>query len=206
MASKRRAAAAASPDMKFRRTKRRKVSDDDLMITEESSRASSHLDSEPPEKADQTPESQAESESDFEGHNLQTAQDKIMSELTRLKDSDGHQVSYPFIGKPDRNLYRDYYEIIQHPVSLRSIQKRVRGTDSRKNLSKTTAYPTWQSFEEEVSYVWRNAREYNEDDSDISILAGVLEVSLYRDALATRPLRHADIGGPGSLPPPGCES
>jgi hypothetical protein len=35
----------------------------------------------------------------------------------------------------------------------------------------TTAYPTWQSFEEEVSYVWRNAREYNEDDSDISILA-----------------------------------
>lgn len=58
------------------------------MITEESSRASSHLDSEPPEKADQTPESQAESESDFEGHNLQTAQDKIMSELTRLKDSE----------------------------------------------------------------------------------------------------------------------
>ncbi|QQK45509.1 Bromodomain [Penicillium digitatum] len=197
MASKRRAAAAASPDMKFRRTKRRKVSDDDLMITEESSRASSHLDSEPPEKADQTPESQAESESDFEGHNLQTAQDKIMSELTRLKDSDGHQVSYPFIGKPDRNLYRDYYEIIQHPVSLRSIQKRVRGTDSRKNLSKTTAYPTWQSFEEEVSYVWRNAREYNEDDSDISILAGVLEDHFHRRVakakkLVPNPLESSD--------------
>lgn len=106
----------------------------------------------------------------------------------------GQEVSYPFIGKPDRNLYRDYYEIIQHPVSLRSIQKRVRGTDSRKNLSKTTAYPTWQSFEEEVSYVWRNAREYNEDGSDIAILAGVLEVGLYRDGLATCPLRHADIG------------
>ncbi|KAJ5173976.1 Bromodomain [Penicillium coprophilum] len=176
MTSKRRAAAAASPDMKFRRTKRRKVSDDDI-ITEESNRASSHLDSEPPEEPDQTPESQAESEAeaDFEGDSLQTAQDKIMSELTRLKDSDGEDVSYPFIGKPDRNIYRDYYEIIQHPVSLRSIQKRVRGTDSRKNSSRTTAYPTWQSFEEEVSYVWRNAREYNEDDSDISILAGFLE-------------------------------
>ncbi|KAF4767370.1 hypothetical protein HAV15_009243 [Penicillium sp. str.  len=179
MTSKRRAAAAASPDMKFRRTKRQKVSDDDLMVPE-SNRASSHLDSESPEEADRTPESQAESEADFEGDSLQTAQDKIMSELTRLKDSDGEDVSYPFIGKPDRNLYRDYYEIIQHPVSLRSIQKRVRGTDSRKNSSKTTAYPTWQSFEEEVSYVWRNAREYNEDDSDISILAGVLENHFHR--------------------------
>ncbi|CAI7588112.1 unnamed protein product [Penicillium discolor] len=165
--------------MKFRRTKRQKVSDNDLMVPE-SNRASSHLDSEPPEEADRTPESQAESEADFEGDSLQTAQDKIMSELTRLKDSDGEDVSYPFIGKPDRNLYRDYYEIIQHPVSLRSIQKRVRGTDSRKNSSKTTAYPTWQSFEEEVSYVWRNAREYNEDDSDISILAGVLENHFHR--------------------------
>ncbi|CAG8901899.1 unnamed protein product [Penicillium egyptiacum] len=159
----------------------------------ESNRASSHVDSEPPEEADRTPELQAESEADFEGDTLQGAQDKIMSELTRLKDSDGQDVSYPFIGKPDRNLYRDYYEIIQHPVSLRSIQKRVRGTDSRKNSSRTTAYPTWQSFEEEVSYVWRNAREYNEDDSDISILAGVLEVSLCCNARAICPFRHADI-------------
>ncbi|KAI2701395.1 hypothetical protein CBS147372_4448 [Penicillium roqueforti] len=166
--------------MKFRRTKRRKVSDDDLMIPDESNLASSHLDLEPPEEADRTPESQDESEGDFEGDSLQAAQDKIMSELTRLKDSDGQEVSYPFIGKPDRNLYRDYYEIIQHPVSLRSIQKRVRGTDSRKNSSRTTAYPTWQSFEEEVSYVWRNAREYNEDDSDISILAGILENHFHR--------------------------
>ncbi|KAJ5699797.1 hypothetical protein N7455_011689 [Penicillium solitum] len=196
MTSKRRAAAAASPDMKFRRTKRQKVSDDDLMVPE-SNRASSHLDSEPPEEADRTPESQAESEADFEGDSLQTAQDKIMSELTRLKDSDGEDVSYPFIGKPDRNLYRDYYEIIQHPVSLRSIQKRVRGTDSRKNSSKTTAYPTWQSFEEEVSYVWRNAREYNEDDSDISILAGVLENHFHRRVaeakkLVPNPLESSD--------------
>ncbi|CAG7936089.1 unnamed protein product [Penicillium olsonii] len=167
MSSKRRSAAAASPDVRTR-TKRRKVSEDDLM--EISSRASSHTDSE----EDEAPEAQ-ESEVDFEGDNLQSAQDKIMSELTRLQDDDGQEVAYPFIGKPDRALYRDYYELIQHPVSLRSIQKKVRGTDSRKNTSKTTAYPTWQSFEEEVSFIWRNAREYNEDDSEISALAGILE-------------------------------
>ncbi|CAP98318.1 Pc22g10300 [Penicillium rubens Wisconsin 54-1255] len=184
MTSKRRAAAAASPDMKFRRTKRRKVSDDDPVSPEESNHASSHPDSESLEEPDRTPESQAEPEADFESDTLQSAQDKIMSELTRLKDS---ELVSPILSlclkltpRTNRNLYRDYYEIIQHPVSLRSIQKRVRGTDSRKNSSRTTAYPTWQSFEEEVSYVWRNAREYNEDDSDISILAGVLEDHFHR--------------------------
>lgn len=93
----------------------------------------------------------------------------------------GEEVAYPFVGKPDRNLYRDYYEVIQHPVSLRSIQKKVRGTDGRKKGTKMTAFPTWQSFEEEVSYLWRNAREYNEDDSEISVLAGVVEVSFTQD-------------------------
>lgn len=102
--------------------------------------------------------------------------------------SSGEDVAYPFIGKPDRNLYRDYYEIIQHPVSLRTIQKQVRGTDSRKNQSKTTAFPTWKSFEEEVSYIWRNAREYNEDSSDISMLAGILEASLPFFTLKLEPL------------------
>lgn len=73
-------------------------------------------------------------------------------------------------------MYRDYYEVIKHPVSLRSIQQKVRGTEKRKNPSRITAFPTWQSFEEEVSYLWGNAREYNEDDSDIVVLAGILEV------------------------------
>lgn len=106
----------------------------------------------------------------------------------------GEEVAYPFIGKPDRNLYRDYYEVIHHPVSLRSIQKKVRGTDGRKKGTKMTAFPTWLSFEEEVSYLWRNAREYNEDGSEISVLAGVLEVSLFsRPCLLFLRPRWADM-------------
>ncbi|OQD79496.1 hypothetical protein PENANT_c050G02992 [Penicillium antarcticum] len=100
------------------------VYDDNLTGAEHTNRALSHLDSDPASDEDETPGSQAESEFGFEGDTLQTAQDKIMSELARLKDSDGEDVSYPFIGKPDRNLYKDYYAIIQHPVSLRSIQKK----------------------------------------------------------------------------------
>ncbi|KAJ5204080.1 uncharacterized protein N7498_004959 [Penicillium cinerascens] len=157
------------------RGKRRKVTDDDLVNVEEPKRASSHPADEDEADGSSRSQGEEETEANFEGDSLQTAQDKIMSELARLKDADGDEVAYPFIGKPDRNLYRDYYEIIQHPVSLRSIQKKVRGTDSRKKSSKVTAYPTWQSFEEEVSYIWRNAREYNEDGSEISVLAGVLE-------------------------------
>lgn len=50
---------------------------------EMSSRASSHVDSD----EDEAPETQ-ESEVDFEGDSLQSAQDKIMSELTRLQDDE----------------------------------------------------------------------------------------------------------------------
>lgn len=42
---------------------------------------------------------------------------------------------------------------------------------------KKTSFPTWQSFEEEMNYIWRNAREFNEDGSEIVILAGKLEVT-----------------------------
>ncbi|KAJ5716776.1 hypothetical protein N7488_002422 [Penicillium malachiteum] len=178
MTSKRRGAAAqVSPEVKLRSQKRRKVFDEEPEDVEESNRASSEPVDEPEEDADESSESEdeAEPETEFEGDSMQTAQDKILTELFRLKDEDGEEVAYPFVGKPDRNLYRDYYEIIQYPVSLRSIQKKVRGTDGRKKGTGMTAFPTWQSFAEEVSYLWRNAREYNEDGSEIAALAGVME-------------------------------
>ncbi|KAJ5986834.1 hypothetical protein N7451_011199 [Penicillium sp. IBT 35674x] len=177
MSAKRRVAAAvASPELKLRSQKRRKLSDEDHIDPDESNRASSEpVDDAEADFSSGSQDDEDEPEVDFEGDSLQAAQDKILSELFRLKDSDGEEVAYPFIGKPDRNMYRDYYEVIHHPVSLRSIQKKVRGTDGRKKGTKMTAFPTWLSFEEEVSYLWRNAREYNEDGSEISVLAGVLE-------------------------------
>ncbi|KAJ9192076.1 hypothetical protein DTO164E3_6741 [Paecilomyces variotii] len=114
-------------------------------------------------------------QTNFEGDSLQTAQDKIISELINLKDSEGTEVGLPFVNKPDRNLYKDYYEIIQHPVSLRTIQRQARGTDGRKTGPRTTAFPTWLSFEEEMEYIWRNARDFNEDGSEIFNYAGILE-------------------------------
>lgn len=67
--------------------------------------------------------------------------------------------------------------MIQHPVSLRGIQKQVRGIEGRKLVHKDTAFSSWQAFEEEIEFVWRNAREFNEDGSEIVVLAAVLEVN-----------------------------
>ena len=97
-----------------------------------------------------------------------------MSDLTEL--GRGNNIASPFIHKPDRNLYKDYYEIIQHPVSLRAIQKQIRGIEGRKLVHKDTAFTSWQAFEDEVEFIWRNAREFNEDESEIVALAGIVEV------------------------------
>lgn len=63
------------------------------MDPEESDHIPSQEDSEPAEEAEAEEGSEAqdddeESEADFEGDSLQAAQDKIMTELTRLKDAE----------------------------------------------------------------------------------------------------------------------
>lgn len=77
---------------------------------------------------------------------------------------------------PSRKL-EDYYKIIRHPVSLKSVQKRTLGIHGRKDPSTgSTDFKSWDAFEEEVSFIWRNCREYNEDGSEMYELAGEFEV------------------------------
>lgn len=66
--------------------------DDDLTQLGESNRAS-HSDSEPADEDDEdndgaVPQGEGETEADFEGDSLQEAQNKIVTELTRLKDAE----------------------------------------------------------------------------------------------------------------------
>ena len=83
-------------------------------------------------------------------------------------------ISGNFINLPSREL-RDYYQLIKHPVSLKRVQKLVRGITGRDRNTGKTVFKNWQSFEEEVNQIWSNARLYNEDQSLISQTAGVLE-------------------------------
>lgn len=70
---------------------------------------------------------------------------------------------------------KDYYATIKHPLSIKGAQKLVRGIKGREKHTGTTFLDTWQEFDEEVSHIWNNARLYNEDESEISKLAGKLE-------------------------------
>ncbi|KAL2058243.1 hypothetical protein ABVK25_001861 [Lepraria finkii] len=110
----------------------------------------------------------------FEGNTFQQAQEKMITEMINYKDDSDQLIFTPFIHLPSRTLV-DYYKIIRHPVSLKSTQKLVRGIKGREPPTGTTFLKSWQAFEEEVGYIWQNARTYNEDGSDISELAGELE-------------------------------
>jgi hypothetical protein len=71
----------------------------------------------------------------------------------------------------------DYYQLIKYPVSLNSVKKKVKGAVGRSAATGNTVFQSWDSLEEEVSHIWRNAQEYNEDGSEIFNLADELKVS-----------------------------
>ncbi len=80
-----------------------------------------------------------------------------------------------FHNLPSRKL-TDYYALIKRPVSLKGIQKRVQGVHGRQEKTGISDFKTWDAFADEMSYIWRNAREYNEDGSEIVAFVGQLEV------------------------------
>ena len=89
--------------------------------------------------------------------------------------SDSPPVFSSFVNLPSRTIV-DYYRVIKNPVSLKSVQKAVRGIRGRDKPTNMTFLKSWAAFEEEIAQIWHNARTYNEDGSDIYVLAGELEV------------------------------
>jgi hypothetical protein len=85
----------------------------------------------------------------------------------------------------DRNVYKAYYQVIEHPVSIKQLQKRVKGVQGKKAATHISDFKHWAAFEEEMSYLWKNAFHYNEDGSDIYLLAEDLKVC------ETSPFTHA---------------
>ena len=52
----------------------------------------------------------------------------------------------------------------------------MRGIKGREKPTGVTFLKSWAAFEEAAAHIWENARAFNEDGSDISELAGELEV------------------------------
>ncbi|KAK3073870.1 hypothetical protein LTR53_004169 [Teratosphaeriaceae sp. CCFEE 6253] len=107
---------------------------------------------------------------DLAGTSFQEAQLKIITYLIHYTDEEGLEIYQPFGNLPTRKL-EDYYQLIKHPVSLKGVGKRCRGQHGRAPPTGVSDFKTWDAFEEEMSFIWRNAQEYNDDDSDMFSLA-----------------------------------
>ncbi|KAI0598984.1 Bromodomain-containing protein [Biscogniauxia sp. FL1348] len=110
----------------------------------------------------------------FKGLSFQQAQEKVVEELIRKKDDSDYPYFEPFIYLPPRSL-KDYYEIIAEPLSLKALQKQVRGQHGRSEATYVSDFKAWAAFEDQASLIWKNAYHYNEDGSEISLMAQELE-------------------------------
>ncbi|GKT91773.1 LOW QUALITY PROTEIN: bromodomain containing protein [Colletotrichum tofieldiae] len=118
----------------------------------------------------------------YNGLTFQAAQEKIVEEMLRKKDEGGQEPYFePFVNLPPRVL-KDYYRIVKEPISLKKLQKTVKGVRGRNEATGTSEFKNWASFEETASLLWKNAFFYNEEGSEIYELAQELE-EFFKDEL-----------------------
>ncbi|KAK8074869.1 hypothetical protein PG997_009532 [Apiospora hydei] len=129
----------------------------------------------------------------FEGLTFQQAQEKIVGDVLRKKDDKYAPYEPPFKSlhvltmiKSDYNYFeafiylparslKDYYEIIAEPMSLKALHKQVRGQHGRSQATGVSDFKSWAAFEDQASLIWKNAYHYNEDGSEIFVMAQELE-------------------------------
>lgn len=87
----------------------------------------------------------------------------------------GYNTYSDFVNLPPRGL-KAYYATIEQPMSLKAVQKKIKGQEGRKQGAGTSIYKSWDELEEDISLIWRNARQFNEDGSALFVLAGEFEV------------------------------
>lgn len=73
-----------------------------------------------------------------------------------------------FMEKPSKKLYPDYYEVIQHPIDMTSIENNI----------KNDKYGTLDDVVGDFRLMFANCRKYNEEGSNIFEDANVLERAL----------------------------
>lgn len=73
-----------------------------------------------------------------------------------------------FMEKPSKKLYPDYYEVIQHPIDLTTIENNI----------KNDKYGTLDDVVGDFRLMFANCRKYNEEGSQIYEDANILERAL----------------------------
>ncbi|KAK7750088.1 hypothetical protein SLS62_007956 [Diatrype stigma] len=113
-------------------------------------------------------------ETGYKGLTFQQAQEKIVEDTIKMSDEAGGYYFEPFVFLPPRTL-KDYYEVIAEPLSLKAFQKQVRGQHGREKATYISDFKNWAAFEDQASLIWKNAYHYNEDGSEIFVMAQELE-------------------------------
>ncbi|KAF1997634.1 Bromodomain-containing protein [Amniculicola lignicola CBS 123094] len=116
---------------------------------------------------------------DFTGKTFQQAQDQLVREMIDYTEPGDLQIFFAFVNLPSRSL-KDYYQLIRQPMSLSAVQKKVRGVIGRNAPTGVSVYTGWNVFEDDMRLIWNNAREYNEDGSDIYQLSIEFETAFMK--------------------------
>ncbi|KPM37155.1 hypothetical protein AK830_g9405 [Neonectria ditissima] len=107
----------------------------------------------------------------YKGLSFQQAQEKIVEELLRHQEPEYEDAYFePFINLPPRAL-KDYYKVISDPLSIKKLQKMVKGVHGRGETTGASDFKTWGAFAEKSKLLWKNAYFYNEEGSEIYTLA-----------------------------------
>ncbi|KAF5558649.1 polybromo-1 [Fusarium mexicanum] len=147
----------------------------------------------------------------YKGLSFQQAQEKIIEELIRREDP-GYDGPYfeAFINLPPRSL-KEYFKVISDPMSIRKLQKAVKGFHGRGGSTGVSDFKSWAAFEEKAKLLWTNAYFYNEEGSEIYLVAQDLEKFFYdqlkqAQAVVTEPSQpkiKLKVGGSSETPTPG---
>ncbi|EYB33578.1 hypothetical protein FG05_00752 [Fusarium graminearum] len=131
----------------------------------------------------------------FKGLSFQQAQEKLVEEVIRREDP-GYDGPYfeAFINLPPRSL-KEYYKVISDPMSLRKLQRAVKGMHGRGGSTGISDFKSWAAFEEKAKLLWTNAYFFNEEGSEIYSVAQELE------EFFTEQLKQAQADVPEPLQP-----
>ncbi|WWD20660.1 hypothetical protein CI109_105136 [Kwoniella shandongensis] len=79
----------------------------------------------------------------------------IYNRILQSKDSDGEDMSQPFIKLPNKRSFPDYYETIKHPMSLEIVHQKLLAGE----------YQTLKEVCADLGQIFNNAKRYNVKES-----------------------------------------
>ncbi|TRZ01822.1 hypothetical protein DNTS_026172 [Danionella cerebrum] len=90
----------------------------------------------------------------------------LLASVAEVRESGtGRRLCDLFMVKPSKKDYPDYYKIILEPMDLRTIEHNIR----------SDRYPNEEAMMEDMKLMFRNARHYNEEGSQVYNDANILE-------------------------------